>query len=59
MHTILYTEQDVKAENCEKPSVKQTQPSVKSVSTNKYLTYFYRIPDNIHTHSHIGNVMTY
>ena len=54
---ILFTEQDIKAENCEKHSFKQTQPSVKSVSTNKYLIYFYRLPDNIHTHSNFGNLM--
>jgi len=53
----LFTEQDIMAENCEKRSVKQTQLSVRSVSTKKHLIYFYRLPDNTHTHSNIGNVM--
>jgi hypothetical protein len=36
---MLFAEQDIKVEDCEKPSVRQTQPSVKFDSTNKCLIF--------------------
>jgi hypothetical protein len=38
---IPFVDLSIKAENCKQSGVKQTQPSLKSDSTNEYLIRFY------------------